>query len=451
MFRLFLATLLAISMLSCDQDVENSAGLATTLGDLRSEYENAPGAPAVCAVEDNRGEFNSDRLLASYEKFYADYDPVDADGDQAYAVVVARKRRGIHTIRVVEINANIRQKRSDSKYVRGFDACQAATDFRTLVLNDYRGIQLAQTEVDGQMGMWRLFIYRHSLNFKLDIQATDGVGLEKSGYMVYDYPDYDETTTFPDEQAALEKRKELMLDYTKGAETKQGGFVIYFFEIAPNGFPFDTYEVKGENSRPWIQGGRWRRISAMSEDSDTFEADITLADAQADGLYIWNNTHVFECGLDTSKIDVNQDGVKSVSNPNELDTDGDGFHTWKDHDFNQDGEFDGRDLAALFGQYTIDGSTKNPAHPDKRDIRIMQTFDKNGDGWLDASDFGRRSASELTKTDIWRFILGDSVFVPTPGECDTVVGAEYFPRQKEGISGRIWAEYRRDSWLEFGE
>lgn len=168
-------------------------------------------------------------------------------------------------------------------------------------------------------------------------------------------------------------------------------------------------------------------------------------------MYIWNNTHVFECGISTDKVDINQDGVKSVSDPNELDTDGDGFHTWKDQDINQDGEFDGRDLAALFGQYTIDGSTKNPAHPDKRDIRIMQVFDRNNDGWLDASDFGRRSDSELTKTDIWRFIFGDSVFVPRPGRCDTVVGAEYFPRRKEGISGEIWAQRRRDSWLEFGE
>ena len=464
-FSLLIVSLIAVCIaIGCSESEDDvnllgSADLTQTYARIKDQLivedeplvglDAAPGAPAACPVDGNTDRFPRDRLLASYERFYADFDPVIEDSDQNYCVVVSRyKREQNYMIRVVRLNANLKNKRANNKWVRGFDTCQEAKDFRQLVLDDYNGLnQVAGTQAVSDQ--WTLHLFRregsdapHVLphlrqQFRLDIQvvAPNGSPNPKNGYTSYDLMGYDESTTYMTQQEARDKRKELLLDYTTGSDTKQGGYIIYFFENAP-GSNADVWEIKNQNSRPWIPGGRWRRITNMGEDADIFEADI--AEADTGDLYVWNDTHVFECGLSTVNIDINENGLLSSTNPNEVDVDGDGV-------------WDISDNQVILGQYRNNDGSKSGTFGDKRDIRVISLFDQDDDGFIEVSDLDNNGNDEIDQRERHIYLHGKDVFISKPNACDKVIHFEYFPKRKEGISGEIWARHRLYTWLEFDE
>ena len=485
LFNLLIASLIAVCIvIGCSESEDDvsllgSADLTQTYARIKDQLlveddtpvdlDAAPGAPAACPVDGNTDRFPKNRLLASYNRFYNDFDPVIEDSDQNYAVIVSRyKREQNYMIRVVGLNANLKKKRAGLKYARGFDTCQEAKDFRQLVLDDYNGVnQVAGTQAVNP-NQWTLHLFRNEIadassvlphlrqQFKLDIQVVppNGTPSPRAGYTRYNLMGYDETTTYATEQAARDKRKELLLDYTRGSDTKQGGYVIYFFQIATEGFPFDEWEIKGENSRPWIRGGRW----TDADPGDSLDTN---------GIFVFNGTK-HECGIKTVSIDVGRtpdyvergleaddpDGVLSSSNPNEVDTNGNGVYDWRDIDRNGNGDLDAGDVSDLY--MTFEGTSGKTAayHAlDKRDVRVLRVLDENGNGIMELSDIDRNGDGSISHTEVYRFFHGTDVFVPRDADkyCDKVLHFEYFPRRKEGISGEIWARHRRDTWLEFGE
>ena len=472
--NLFSILTAALVIVGCSQESNKplltSSDLTQTYaalkGNLTINPDAAPGAPAACPVDGNKDTFNSVRLLASYERFYQEFDPVIADDeDQNYCVVV-NKKGNKHTIRVIRLNARLKERRANLKYVRGFDTCQEAKDFRSLVLDDYHGLNQVQGTQAVSNTHWTLHLFRHEMaddesvlrhfrqQYRLDIQvvAPGGSSSAKAGYTDYDLEGYDETTTYTTQQEARNERKRLLLEYTRGSDTKQGGPVIYFYQIASEGFPFDKWEIKGQNSRPWIQGGRW------------VDADDDGTKMTTDDVFIFEGSK-HECGISTVNIDIGRtpqyvgpgltvddpDGVLSAVNPNEVDVNGNGTLDRRDRDRNGNGRYDQDDV--ILGQYRNADGSKVATFGDKRDVRVIGLFDKDDDGMIEVSDLDENGNNRLDRFEIHDYFHGTEVFVERDADryCDKVVHFEYFPYRKEGISGKIWAGHRLYTWLEFGE
>lgn len=441
--------------------------------ELKKPQDNSPvpGAPAACSVDGNNGTFNRDRLIASYNKFYGEYSEVITGSQQQYMVIMATPKgnNDLRTLRVLRLTDNLKTKRAGAKFARGFLTCQEAIDFRSLVLDDYNGVnQVRGTQAVGTQAVneyeWTLHLFRLEQRdnpstlphlrkqFRMDIQVVrpGGTPSPKAGYTPYDLTGYDETTTYGSEQQARMERKRLLLDYTRGSDTKQGGVVLYLFQIAEKGFPFDEWEIKNENGRPWIQGGRW------------VDADVGGTQITPDGVFIFEGRK-HECGIKTVNIDVGRtveeigltyddpDGVLSSRNPNEVDVNGNGILDSRDRDRNGNGRLDQDDI--IFGQYRDALGNKIADFGDKRDVRVIGVFDADDDGIIEVSDLDRNGNGVVDAVEVFDYFHGRDVFVLRDADtyCDKVIHFEYFPRRKEGISGEIWARHRLFTWLEFGE
>lgn len=438
--------------------------------ELKKSQDNSlvPGAPASCSVDGNNDTFNRYRLIASYNKFYRDYSEVITGSNQQYMVILStpNTNHDLRTFRVLGLTEDLKAKRAGAKFARGFLTCQEAIDFRSLVLDDYNGVNQVRGTQSVNQTEWTLHLSRREIRddpgvlphlrqqFKLDIQVVrpGGTPSPKGGYTPYDLAGYDETTTYASEQGARDARKRLLLDYTRGSDTKQGGVVLYLFQIAEEGFPFDEWDIVGENSRPWISGGRW------------VDADVGGTQITPDGVFVFQGKK-HECGIKTVNIDIGRtpdyverglgvndpDGVLSSSNPNEQDVNGNGILDWQDRDRNGNGRYDQDDI--IFGQYRDASGNKIAAFGDNRDARVIGLFDADDDGIIEVSDLDRNGNDVVDPTEVFRYFHGRDVFVPRDADkyCDKVVHFEYFPRRKEGISGEIWARHRLATWLEFGE
>lgn len=436
--------------------------------ELKKPQDNSlvPGAPVSCSVDGNNDTFNRDRLIASYHKFYEEYSEVITGSQQQYMVIMATPNgnNDLRTLRVLRLTDNLKMKRAGAKFARGFLTCQEAIDFRSLVLDDYNGANQVRGTQAVNESAWTLHLFRIEQRddpstlphlrkqFRMDIQVVrpGGTPSPKGGYTPYDLAGYDETTTYASEQGARDARKRLLLDYTRGSDTKQGGVVIYFFDIADEGFPFDEWEIKNENGRPWIQGGRW------------VDANLSGTQITPDGVFVFEGRK-HECGIKTVNIDIGRpveergltfddpDGVMSSRNPNEVDVNGNGTLDWQDRDRNGNGRYDQDDV--ILGQYRNADGSKLATFGDKRDVRVIGLFDTDDDGIIEVSDLDQNGNDRLDGFEIHDYFHGTEVFVLRDAGkyCDKVIHFEYFPRRKEGISGEIWARHRLYTWLEFGE